>query len=68
MRNRVFFRFGLGICIRRLGRFLIECPSVVLNWALLLYIEIAWVVINMVPFGMALGYAYLPHTRTVRQS
>ena len=25
------------------------------------------VCVYMVPFGMALGYAYLPHQRTVRQ-
>mmetsp|Transcript_2133 Transcript_2133/g.5859 ORF Transcript_2133/g.5859 Transcript_2133/m.5859 type:complete len:202 (+) Transcript_2133:2981-3586(+) len=30
-------------------------------------VSVAWVVINMVPFGMALGYAYLPHQRTVRR-
>ena len=28
-------------------------------------VSVAWVVINMVPFGMALGYAYLPHQRQV---
>jgi len=28
-------------------------------------VSVAWVVINMVPFGMALGYAYLPHQRTM---
>jgi hypothetical protein len=26
---------------------------------------VAWVIINMVPFGMALGYAYLPHNKNV---
>jgi hypothetical protein len=26
-------------------------------------ISVAWVIINMVPFGMALGYAYLPHSK-----
>ena len=29
-------------------------------------ISVAWVLINMVPFGMALGYAYLPHNKNVR--
>ena len=28
-------------------------------------ISVAWVIINMVPFGMALGYAYLPHNKNV---
>ena len=28
-------------------------------------ISVAWVLINMVPFGMALGYAYLPHNKNV---
>jgi len=28
-------------------------------------ISVAWVIINMVPFGMALGYAYLPHSKNV---
>jgi len=28
-------------------------------------ISVAWVIINMVPFGMALGYAYLPHDKNV---
>jgi len=28
-------------------------------------ISVAWVIINMVPFGMALGYAYLPHNKHV---
>ena len=28
-------------------------------------ISVAWVIINMVPFGMALGYAYLPHNKSV---
>merc|ERR1712182_105297 len=28
-------------------------------------ISVAWVIINMVPFGMALGYAYLPHKKNV---
>lgn len=28
-------------------------------------ISVAWVIINMIPFGMALGYAYLPHNKNV---
>ena len=28
-------------------------------------LPVAWVIINMVPFGMALGYAYLPHNKNV---
>jgi len=28
-------------------------------------ISVAWVIINMVPFGMTLGYAYLPHNKNV---
>ena len=28
-------------------------------------ISVAWVLINMVPFAMALGYAYLPHNKNV---
>lgn len=37
------------------------------GWAntVLANVSVAWVVINMVPFGMALGYAYLPHQRRV---
>jgi len=29
------------------------------------HLAVAWVIINMVPFGMALGYAYLPHNKNV---
>ena len=38
-----------------------------LRWdnTVLANISVAWVIINMVPFGMALGYAYLPHNKNV---
>ena len=42
-----------------------EANSMVEEFMLLANISVAWVIINMVPFGMALGYAYLPHNKNV---
>ena len=40
-------------------------PSCRWDNTVLANISVAWVIINMVPFGMALGYAYLPHNKNV---
>ena len=42
-----------------------EANSMVEEFMLLANISVAWVIINIVPFGMALGYAYLPHNKNV---